>query len=89
MLRWRAHLNCRGFSITSSPCLGDTTNHEKGAGEGLTVDSVSPRHLAARRSFKCGAAVATASPLTSLIWTLQWYHELFAFGWEWAMPKSG
>ena len=51
------------------------------------LDSVSLRHLAARRSFKCGAAVATASPLTSLIWTLQWYHELSAFGQERAMPK--
>jgi hypothetical protein len=89
MLRLEPNAYSRGFSITSSPCLGDTTNHEKGGGDGLTVDSVSPRHLAARRSFKCGAAVATASPLTSLIWTLQWYHELSALGRKWAMPKSG
>jgi hypothetical protein len=29
-----------------------------------------------------GAAVATASPINSLIRTLQWYHELSAFGRE-------
>ena len=34
-----------------------------------------------------GAAVATASPITSLIRTLQWHHELSAFSRNWAMPK--
>src|SRR5260370_39715820 len=34
-----------------------------------------------------GAAVATASPIYSLIRTLQWHHELSAFGRNWAKPK--
>src|SRR5215510_14779213 len=29
MLRLKPDINRRGFSITSSSCLGDTTNHEK------------------------------------------------------------
>src|SRR5207247_635346 len=30
---------------------------------------------------------ATASPIASLIRTLQWHHELSAFSWDWAMLK--
>src|SRR5260370_6921951 len=53
--------------IYSSPCLADTTNHEKGPGMARLLDIVGPRHLAAWRSSFLGAAGATASPIYSLI----------------------
>src|SRR6266581_1228227 len=66
----------------------DTRNHEKGPEMaqlvGLTLMRAISRHGDRTR---LGAAVATASPLCSLIGTLQWYQELSAFGRDRAIAK--
>ena len=55
--------------VASSPCLGDTTNHEKGTGNGWTAIPLVPAISRHGDRPLLGAAVVTVSPIASLIRT--------------------
>ena len=49
-MKRRKRLPGTNLQLTSSPCLADTTNHEKEPEMAGLLDRVRPRHLAAWRS---------------------------------------